>query len=503
MKILLDTNIIIHRESATVVNEDIGVLFNWMDNLHYTKCIHPITISEISKYKDPKTLKSLNIKMLNYNTIKVEADWDNNVKKISDRFDKNENDICDSKLLNEVYCDRVDMLITEDRKIHTKAAQLGISDKVMYIDSFLEKVVTENPSLVDYKVLAVEKDYFGNINIDDPFFDSFKSDYVGFEKWFNKKSDEIAYICKEDDNLMAFLYLKVEDKNENYYDISPVFYPKKRLKIGTFKVTLNGFRLGERFIKIIIDNAIKFKVEEIYVTIFDNSVEQKRLIRLLNEFGFVLYGCKNSSSGKEHVLVRDFKPQFNISNPKITYPFISINTNFFLVPIYPEYHTNLLPDSILTTESAEDFKENEPFRNAISKVYITRSLEREIKAGDVIIFYRTGGYYESVITTIGVVEDVIINIDTSEEFIKICRKRSVFTDQELLAQWNYKRANRPFVVNFLYLYSFSKRITMKRLIEIGVIKDRFSAPRGFTKITTKNFVDIVEETKTNECIIVH
>ena len=42
----------------------------------------------------------------------------------------------------------------------------------------------------------------------------------------------------------------------------------------------------------------------------------------------------------------------------------------FIVPIYPTYHTELLPDSILNTETAEDFEDNKSNRNALSKVYI-------------------------------------------------------------------------------------------------------------------------------------
>ena len=60
-----------------------------------------------------------------------------------------------------------------------------------------------------------------------------------------------------------------------------MFSPKKRLKIGTFKVISNGLRLGERFVKIIFDNALKNHVQEIYVTIYDKRSEQKRLIELL------------------------------------------------------------------------------------------------------------------------------------------------------------------------------------------------------------------------------
>jgi hypothetical protein len=39
------------------------------------------------------------------------------------------------------------------------------------------------------------------------------------------------------------------------YDITPIFEMKRRLKIGTFKVNSTGFRLGERFLKIIFDTA--------------------------------------------------------------------------------------------------------------------------------------------------------------------------------------------------------------------------------------------------------
>lgn len=107
---------------------------------------------------------------------------------ISQEVDITENDKNDTLLLNEVYSERVDILISEDRKIHTKAKKLGIEDRVFTIDSFLEMVVSEYPELIDYKVLAVKQEYFGNIDLTDPFFDSLKEDYPGFERWFNKKA---------------------------------------------------------------------------------------------------------------------------------------------------------------------------------------------------------------------------------------------------------------------------------------------------------------------------
>jgi predicted nucleic acid-binding protein len=502
VKILLDTNIVIHREAATVVDEDIGVLFRWLDNLHHTKCIHSVTVEEIEKHEDPKVRKSFQVKLGNYNVLKTQAPMSEAVRSVMEPLDKNQNDLNDTIIINELYCGRVDALITEDKQLLNKASLLGISDRVYAIDAFLEKVNVENPELADYKVLSVRKSLFGNLDLSDDFFVSFKEDYPGYEKWFNKKAEETVYVCLSEGKPIALLYLKIEGKNEDYTDIDPPLTPKRRLKIGSFKVTLNGFRLGERFLKIVFDNAIRLKVDEVYVTIFNKRIEQQRLINLLEEYGFYHHGFKRGTGGNELVYVRSCERSTNRLHPKVTYPFFSTAGHIFLVPIRPEYHTELFPDSILRTESPMNFVENEPHRNAISKVYISRSIERNLNPGDVIIFYRTGGYYKSVVTTIGVVEKVIDNIPTEQEFIRLCRKRSVFTDKELSKQWNLYRMIRPFIVNFLYIYSFPKRINLHRLIEIGVIPSVNDAPRGFMPISVKNMKDILRECQVDESIVV-
>ena len=505
MKILLDTNIVIHREASAVVNEDIGVLFRWLDNLHHVKCIHPITVEEIKKHQDPKVLKSLEVKLANYNILKTTAPLAEAVRTVTEPLDKTKNDLNDTIIINELYCRRVDALITEDRQLLNKASLLGISDQVYTIDSFLEKVTAENPELADYKVLSVRKSLFGNLNLSDDFFDSFREDYPGYEQWFNKKADETVYVCLSEEKPIALLYLKVEGKNEDYADIDPPLSPKRRLKIGSFKVTLNGFRLGERFLKIIFDNALLLKVDEVYVTIFNKRIEQQRLINLLEEYGFRLHGFKTGSGGKELVYARLIRRVADRSHPKLTYPFFSTAGRFFIVPIYAQYHTELFPDSILRTESPMDFVENEPHRNAISKVYISWSIERNLHSGDVIIFYRTAdrypAYHNSVVTTIGVAESVIDDIPTEKEFIQLCRKRSVFTDEELSKHWNYRRS-RPFIVNFLYVYSFRKRINLRRLIELRIIPSVNDAPRGFTPISVQNLRDILRECQADESIVV-
>lgn len=504
MKALLDTNILIHREASKVVNEEIGNLFHWLDRLHYEKCIHPLSISELEKHFDDNVVKTFHTKLKSYIEIKTEAPESTEIAAIRKKYDRNNNDQNDTTLLKELFNRRVDCLITEDRKIHAKANELGVANSVYTIDSFLEKVTTENPGLSEYKVLSVRKEYFGNLNIDDQFFDSFKSDYPEFTEWFNKKADETAYVCFSDTHqVLAFLYVKREDEGENYNDITPHFKPRKRLKIGTLKVSSNGFKLGERFLKIAFDNALRNKVDEIYVTLFHNSEEHDRLIGLLEDWGFEYHGEKANTPTNEFVYVKNFHPIPDANFPKYTYPFISLNRRVFIVPIYEEYHTELLPDSILNNESPLDFIENTPHRNAIQKVYISRSIRRDLVPGDLILFYRTGGYYKSVITTIGLVESVIGNITDEMEFIRQCRRRSIFSDTKLSEFWNYNKRNRPFIVNFLYVYSFPKRLNMKALIDLGIIANVDSAPRGFEQITTKQFEIILKESNTDESFIIN
>lgn len=149
MRILLDTNIIIHREASRVYNQDIGLLFNWIDRLHYEKCVHPLTLEEIASYKDEEVVNTMHVKIGNYNQLKTDSPDNAQIDSLREA-DKTRNDFIDTSLLKEVFNERVDFLITEDKGIHRKARTLGIPEKVYKIDAFLEKCIAENPELKDY-----------------------------------------------------------------------------------------------------------------------------------------------------------------------------------------------------------------------------------------------------------------------------------------------------------------------------------------------------------------
>ena len=102
MKVLLDTNIIIHREASFVDNKEIGTLFYWLDKLNHEKCIHPLTLGEIKRYDDEKVTNTFKIKLESYVILKTEAPLTPLISNLSQEMDNSPNDINDTRLLNEV-----------------------------------------------------------------------------------------------------------------------------------------------------------------------------------------------------------------------------------------------------------------------------------------------------------------------------------------------------------------------------------------------------------------
>ena len=141
MKILLDTNIVVYRESDNSIKARIGELFKTIDNdVQMQKYISPIIKAEITQNLQGKQREILLNRLNSYNMLQFTSK--NICPEIVSKFkeeDKNINDKIDSLILSDVYTGKVDLLITEDKKIKLKAVALGITDKVQSIDEFLFK----------------------------------------------------------------------------------------------------------------------------------------------------------------------------------------------------------------------------------------------------------------------------------------------------------------------------------------------------------------------------
>lgn len=206
---------------------------------------------------------------------------------------------------------------------------------------------------------------FADIDLNDTFFDSLKKDYPSFEAWFEKKSknNREAYVQYTNNNIQAFLYLKNES-GEELTGVTPARSACHRLKVGTFKIDAHNTKLGERFIKKIMDTALYMKTDEIYVTIFP---KHEGLIRILQRYGFNEEGKK----GEELVLVKNMKAL--TGDILKDYPLLTTtNKRKFLLSIYPKYHTKMFPDSILRNEESQKYElvKDISYTNSIHKIYL-------------------------------------------------------------------------------------------------------------------------------------
>ena len=495
MKILLDTNIIIDRESHNTKNYSIATLYKWIDKLHFIKTIHPLTKAELMKYHDNDIKESLIIKLGSYNVLNINNDYTPEFNSIVSKYSLDKNSRIDNSLLFQVVNGRVDLLITEDRKIHRKANELNIANKVYTINRFITKCSDEYPDLIDYKVLSVKKMKFGSLDINNHFFDSFKKTYSEFTQWFNRKCDEDAYVCIINDEIVGFLYLKLENENSNYSDIEPQFSRKRRLKVGTFKVESTGFRLGERFLKIIFDNAKENRVDEVYITLFNANLDVARLEGLLERWGFKYFGIKKSINGEEKVLIKEMKGYDKTLSPKNNFPNIKANSNKYILPIYPKYHTSLFPDSILNNEDMKLYMDFDAHKYSLQKVYVFSASYEGVVPGDIVIIYRTGDKtpkkYSSVVTTIAIVDEVL-TASSIDEYLKECQNRSVFRKDELIKLF-IKYRN---IIKLLFYKSLTKRLTLDKLYDLKIV-EYSNGPRPFHKLTEQQFTQILNESNTN------
>lgn len=348
--------------------------------------------------------------------------------------------------------------------------------------------------------IRLELTKFSDTKLSDPFFDSLKADYREFPAWFAKKKDEPVYVARDDTSgkLSGFVYLKVEEGPLS--DVSPPLPAKRRLKVGTLKIIAHGTKLGERVLKKVFDKALSEKVDEIYVTIF---AHHGPLMKLFKRYGFVEIGSKSTVNGEELVLCRSLHS--TTGDIIKDYPLIHSNgVKKYLLAIYPEYHTSLLPDSILHTEKPH-IVEDVSHTNTIHKVYIGKIPLGRLSRGDIVVMYRTTdkkgpAFYRSVATSICVIESVKAKKDfkSLEEFLEFTRPHSVFSDEDL-EDW-FSSNPRLYVARMTYNAAFRKRPTRGELMNVVGISEQ---PRwDFRKLTDAQFASILSLGQVDEGIVV-
>jgi len=343
---------------------------------------------------------------------------------------------------------------------------------------------------LDTQTLRIEK--FRDIDIGDPFFDTLKADYREFADWFNRKGESEAFTfrARSSAGLDGFLYLKEEGGPVN--DVSPALPAARRLKVGTFKINPHGTRLGERFLKRAFDIATTARLEALYVTVFE---KHSALVQLFQKYGFVEVARKRSVNGDEAVLER--RLDAFVGDVVRDYPRIPLRKDrHFSLSIWPVWHSRLLPDSLLKTESSS-ILEDVSHTNSIHKIYLAamRGVE-QLEVGDTLLIYRTQdggpGYYTSVVTSLCVVEELtnIQSFKTEADFLRFCEPYSVFSESEL--RDFFRTRKYPWVIRFTYNLALTKRVNRKFLLEEVGLTGASDGYWGFFQLATNQLRQILK-----------
>lgn len=432
MKVLIDTNVFIERESNTAISEELQELENLLKTNGHDILVHPLSKREVRNYENEEGRKRAESKIGTYAQLsypKYPTSSDVLFRRyIPEADDFNEQ--VDNSLLYSVYHGAVDFLITEDKGIHQKSKYLNLDGSVLTIDQGASHFREESPDFAGTP--SIRKEKMGELDVNDPIFDSLKEEY-DFQEWFEDHPDRDSYVnWNQDGSLGAFMGLK-SNETENIGD-EPELGRKDRLKITTLKVAKEkrGSKTGELLIDRAIREAIHDGVEEIYLT--HHVKESDHLVKLISRFGF-----KRASEKKngESVFVKRLTPgPSDDPGPMEThlrfYPsfYDGEQVNKFLIPIQPEYHNKLFTSYGKRQPTLREFSgEFVSEGNAIKKAYLSRSNTRKIEPGDILLFYRSNDHME--ITTVGVCEKVEFEVSTVDKAKEIVGRRSVYSDHEI------------------------------------------------------------------------
>ncbi len=468
-------------EDFNVVPPNLQELFRIFGDLSVMVCVHPLSAQEIEK--DANTERK-NIIRSKISTYPVYSDYVNpeqdNTFITAVGASQNSHDIVDNFLLYSIYRDAFDFLLTEDRDIHSKARLVGVSDRVLDIDEAVEYL--RSLILEEKLPLPVSIEYVpvSNLDLNDPIFCSLKNEYKDFNQWWSKISREgrKAWVYRKDNHLAAILILKIENEA---IDATPPLPKSNRLKICTFKVSDTGKKIGELFIKISIEYAAKNNIDELYLTHYTG--ENDYLVYLIESFGFM----KTAERRGEDIFCKRIVPDKALDDPLIIstryYPsfYDGKKVKKFIIPIRPEYYKKLFiyfGPTQLPLQGIDNGMVIE--KNTIRKAYLCHSKTKKLKAGDILLFYRSRDVQS--ITTIGVIEKVFPDSIDANEIIKNVGKRSVYTKSEIK-----NMAQKP-TKTIIFKYHFLlNRITYDTLKKNGVLQ---GAPQSIVEISHDKYLEI-------------
>lgn len=465
MRVLIDTNVFIEREGRGTVPEALQEFEKFLRTEGHDILVHKLSKEEVRNYENEEGRKLAESKIATYADLRLPRypTGDGEFHSIIDKAESF-NERVDNSLLYAVFDGQADILITEDKEIHEKAASLGIDDSVFSIQGGRDHFQKEPPLISGPP--SIQKVQLREINVDDPIFDSLKEEY-DFADWVQRNPDRSAWVNRNPDGSIGAVLIIKPNEVENIGDHPPLG-KRERLKISTLKVAdgNRGSKTGELLISIAIQEAVNHETEEIYLTHYIQ--EEDYLIRLIAKYGF--WKASESEDGESIFIKRITPGPTHDPNPREVhtrfYPcfYDGEGVDKFLVPVKPVYHSRLFTSYKDRQPKLREF-EGQFFSegNAIKKAYVSRSPTRQLEPEDILLFYRTEDHKS--ITSLGVVEQVEYNVTDPDTIQEIVGRRSVFTRHELS-----EYTNKPTtVILFTWHFDLTNPIHYQQLLDEGVI----------------------------------
>jgi predicted nucleic acid-binding protein len=492
MIILLDTNIFIQREDYSVISPELQNLIKLLNLNKENVFNHPKSIEELYKNKDKDKKEIILSKVRTYPTLDhyLDPNKDDSFMEIVGKPSKINDDV-DNYLIYTVYKNMADILISEDLGIIKKAKKLNLSKKVLTIQEALTYFSKEEPRVKISKPPSLVETTVNNINFKDPIFESLRYDYKDFDNWIKKIKSENrkCWVHYTEKNSIGAILIYKEEKEPLDY-VNPPRPEKMRFKICTMKVSKEGKKIGELFIRLSIEYCIKNGIEELYLTHF--SENRDTLVDLVQEYGFINVGYKKTYGRDEEVYLKDLNPDKSIVKEyspleiaKKYYPMFKDSEDIkkLIIPIRPEYCRKLFIEgsrqTLLSEHSGEFITEGNP----IKKAYLCHSNYRDIAKGDILIFYRSGD--EQDIFSLGIVDEIDVLDDPFEIYSKVFN-RSVYSLKEIM-----EMTEKPVLVILFLLQTYLKNpISLSSLLKKNILK---IAPPSITRIKDEGYQIIKKE----------
>ena len=492
MNVLIDTNIFISREDYKAVPANLSFLLELFAKNRVKIYIHPRSREDIKRDSDLERMQISLSKMASYPELISPPGGQNDPEFIGIVGDsENMREVVDNELLYAVYKDAVNFLITNDKGILNKAQKIGLSERVMNVDEGLEFFSRQFVRYLSAPTPAIKRTPVYNLDLSDPIFDGLKGEYPNFENWWKKISSEgrMASIYEWDKKNLGGILI-FNEENEPIDSIPPI--PKgRRLKICTFKVSYQGQKLGELFLKLAIRHAIENSLNEIYLTHYSKGEDE--LVNLIEQYGFFKIAKKNNG---EDIYFKTFKKDVQKKDIENISP-VELNKKYYptfydgprvrkhIIPIRPEYHDRLFIEyrhriPTIFEGAGELITEG----NTIKKAYICHTMSKKLNPGDILLFYRSKDRKE--LTSVCTAEKIFQEIKRYEEVIKIVGKRTVYTRNELSEILNDGPAT---IIIFLLHFELKRYISLRNLQEAGVVR---RAPRSVMEISNERYQQILK-----------